>query len=174
MPLAVRKVDHKALWTKEPDGPLAAWLPRGELQADALGDVATKQNRLSIYVIDDAAGVTVDRVVAAIAATRDYVTEFDYIAFDVDVLGPLGIKTLVCPGETPDEAVNRVHWDVIDLTAMKLTAFATAIHQGGKVVRRNGTDVGKLINQGLKVGQVDKDRVRPGLSAKLANPKYAV
>ena len=49
MPCILRQI-RKAKWYKHPNVP---WLNEGELQADALADLITKDNTLSVWMLED-------------------------------------------------------------------------------------------------------------------------
>jgi len=128
MPLAFRKIDRKILWSKTPlDDEEKQWLPEGELRADALANIETERNRLSIYLVNDAAGITTERLISAVGANRAYLANVDYVVFDSDILNELHIDVDVIPGETPDQGVNASHRDLMRLTARKLADFANTL-----------------------------------------------
>src|SRR5712671_3199685 len=86
MATVLRKIDHKQLWNKKPEGDIASWLPEGQLPADALQDIPTDSNRLSVFLLQDGAPATLERVIGALAAKRDYLAKFDYVLFGVALL----------------------------------------------------------------------------------------
>jgi hypothetical protein len=171
MPLAVRKVDHKTLWTKAPDGP--PWLQQGELQADALSEIRSEENRLSIYIVNDDAGVTLERILSALAARRDFVAQLDYITFDIAMVGALNIAQANTAGETPDGLVNQNHIDLTELSSARLAAFGLALQQQGALFRKNDRAIGKLINISLRDGYIPAVSLRPGMAEKLKDPKFS-
>ena len=174
MPLAFRKIDHKILWSKEPiDDEERKWLLEGELRADALVDIKTKGNRLSIYLVDEAAGITKERLVGALAAKGEFVGKVDYVVFDLDILNELHIDVDAIVGETPDQDVNTCHRDLMRLTARKLADIANALYRRGEVKRLNDREVGRLINFGVRAGHIQRQRMLPTILAKLQDAKYA-
>lgn len=62
----LRKI-RKNRWYKTEE---ISWLPDNELQADALDDLRTKYNELSVYRIDENES-NLDRVIAALATNTD-------------------------------------------------------------------------------------------------------
>lgn len=65
----------------------------GGLQADALKNFKTTENKLSVYQIENIDDRTlVIRVLAAIAAGRDKPGEIDYAIFDSMILKKIGIN----------------------------------------------------------------------------------
>ena len=172
MALAFRKIDRKPLWTKTPEADEKVWLRAGELQADALGELKTERNKLSIYFVNDNAGVTVERIVAAFAARRERIVKFDYITFDSSLLTALELRSENTPGDTPDSGVNDNHVDLIQLTATKLTQLGMTMQQQGVLNRKLDQQVGRLINIGLAAGHIDRSQVSGDILRKLGEPRF--
>jgi hypothetical protein len=171
-----RKIDHKQLWSNKPiDDDEKAWLAEGEFRSDALGDLKTSLNRLSIYVLDDRTNITVERLIAALAANSavGYVSKVDYILFDATLLQNLAIEIDVQPGRTHDADVNACHRDMVHLTGSKLAEFGKVIQQQGKVMRVLDRQVGRLINSSVEAGFIDVAKLQTDLIEKLKEPKYA-
>lgn len=99
-----------------------------DLQRDALLDLQTDANALSVFKIENEADV--NRVVVALASKRDNPAHFDYAVFDDESLLPCGISFVQNEGETPDYEVNQMHYDVINLTVLKLVNVARAVSLG--------------------------------------------
>lgn len=78
MAFILRKLDRKASFY------LPDWLDEDDAQADALSSLRTKDNRLSVWRIDDDRG-NLRRVVAALAAGRDFLDKLDYAVIDRQV-----------------------------------------------------------------------------------------
>jgi hypothetical protein len=135
MPKVLRKIDKKVFWSTEPLEDEEAWHSPSELRADALTDLKTTKNALSIFFVDEGAGVPVDRIVAALAANRDNLAHVDYIAIDVQVILDLGIRMDDTPGATCDSAVDRCHRNLINLTSRKVAELGNTLQQKGEVRR---------------------------------------
>src|SRR5436190_23422883 len=101
MALCLRKLDRKRDW----DDPRSdeQWLAVNDLRADALRDLETEGDKLSIYRVSEQ--VSVQRILAALGANRDYFTKMDYILFDFAVVGDLAIAYEEVRGDTLDTAV---------------------------------------------------------------------
>ena len=67
------------------------WLPANELPADSLVDLATKDNQLSIYIVEGDRS-NLDRIIAALSANCDFISNFDYALLDKEVLDVIKIK----------------------------------------------------------------------------------
>ena len=100
-------------------------LQAGKLKADVFSDLRTSGGTLSVF--DVTQQVEVDRITVAMAAKRTSVQHVDYVIFEDSVLEHLGLLARSAPGETPDQAVNGVHYNIVDLTADGLLALAHSI-----------------------------------------------
>ena len=121
MPTFLRIV-QKSRWHPKPE-----WNGWGhdDLQGDALLDLQTKGNALSVFSVDE--GAEIDRIVSALAATRQYLSNLDYVVFDDVSLMSSGIAFIHTDGATPDKEVNDVHYDLVDLTISKLVQVARIV-----------------------------------------------
>ena len=165
MGLCVRKIDYKRLWdAPEKD---ETWLTVSDLRADALRDLPTENNRLSIYEIDGQNGVPLPRVLAALAARRQYLAKLDFIVFDSKVLDELKIDMDKAAGITYDAAVNGCHFDLIKLTAQKLAQFGARIRETGNIDRYSDKKVKGLINDAVRQQFMDAKQFSPELAKKL-------
>ena len=126
MPRLLRAIVKKR-WDTSPDVP---WLKPHELKADVLKDLPASNGALSVWEIDGA--INPERISIALAATRKSLAVFDYVIFDGSQLTPLGFNMERKAGETPDEAINELHWDLQFLTTYKLTSLADIVSRGDK------------------------------------------
>ena len=157
MPLYLRKIDSKRVWDN--DEPLP-WLAEDDIQADPVTDLKTSNNILSVfYVTDKTTGL--DRIVAALAATRNSINHLDYILFDERLLLELGIKIARKTGETPDEQVNDWHRDLIELSGFKLVKLVKLIFTKGTIGRIQERRVKQLIKNSTDSGWLSrKDKIK--------------
>ena len=142
----------------------------GGLQADALKNFTTMENALSLWEIQNELN-DIERILAAIAGTRDNVQEVEYATFDSKILEELEIKTNKIRGDTADDKVNNLHIDIIDLTAKQVYLLASSIQKDGELRRILKNKIGRKITENLKVGYLDKRKIDEKLLPKLA--KYA-
>jgi len=129
------------------------WLSVGALQADALGDLKTTGNELSVFAIDDTANA--DRVASALAAEGEHVSVFDYVLFDESIISQLAMTLVLSPGRTPDSSVNQNHRDLTQLTAAGLLDLAMALSKGGIFKRFTDRDVANRICTSIKNGHIN-------------------
>lgn len=155
MPVVLRKI-QKSKWYKSGAVP---WLPEEELQADALVDLSTKGNKLSIYIIGDDLS-DLERVVTALASTREIITDFDYALFDQAILSEIDIKLEYNEGGTADVEVNKLHRDLIELTTSKIIALSNVIKERARKGRVLSKHVRNLVVKALASNQLDRTKLR--------------
>ena len=105
------RVINQTKWYKKPD---VNWLEDGELKGDALADIKTDNGKLSVYKVTNEANI--ERISVALAATRERPDKIDYAVFADSNLKSLGITVNQTEGKTPDGEVNKVHYELGDLT----------------------------------------------------------
>ena len=157
MPLLLRKIS-KPRWQK------LAWLEEGKAQADALRDLETKENKLSVWHVEDDKS-NLRGVVTAIAATRDVASNFDYALFDQRLLTKLRVRIEKTVGDTYHKEANASwHRDIVELSAEKNAELANLIMEHGTRDRIGEIKVISLVKQAVTSGVIDvhplKDRLK--------------
>jgi hypothetical protein len=156
VPYLLRKI-KRSNWFSEVD-----WLPANELQADALGDLASKNNELSVwFVSDDNSNLT--EVVAALSLSGDYVSIVDYALIDLDLLSNQGFDIAQNPGVTPFDSANHWHRDLVRLTARRVLELAELVKKARRE-RCRDKDALNYVSQAINSGKVDISKIRPGFS----------
>lgn len=158
------RVTRRGRWEIYPQIP---WLPPGEIKADALRDLQTSGNVLSIYRADDESAV--NRICLAIAATRQTVGALDYAVFDGNELPPIGIEPTPTTGETPDPEVNGLHYDLTMLTVEKVRQLARVVADG-EHVRIPKKSIEISLRSALRSDSLDRNVIKSELLEKLENP----
>lgn len=162
MPLVLRTI-RKAKWYKHENVP---WLEEGELQADALGDLATKNNELSVWIIQDDES-NLEQVITAMAATCHHLSNFDYALFNLEHLSDLDIRMRRTRGESPDEQANAWHRDLIELSASKIMQLAQIIMKEAARHRIPEKQIGRMITRAVDNDQIDRAQLAPGIASKI-------
>ena len=162
MPLLLRAI-RKNRWYMSDDIP---WLPKGEIQADPLGDLATGNNTLSVWQVEDD-NSNLKQVIAALASNRDSISNLDYAVFDIDLLADTGIKVKINQGATPYEMANFWHRDLVELTATKLVKLAETMLIHSCRERIPEKTVLNWIKDAVENGQIDKTKLSAGITKKL-------
>ena len=119
------RVVRQARWYKYPE---LDWLPDGGLQGDALGELRTGGNDLSVYRVENKTGR--ERVIVALAANPDNWANLDYAIFADAGLASIDVAINQQDGQTPDLGVNILHYDLANLTAGRLVQLPQVISSG--------------------------------------------
>ncbi len=162
MPFILRKI-RKARWYQNGEIP---WLAAGELQADPLADLATSDNTLSVYLIESDKS-NLERVVTALAANCNKVSNLDFALLDLGVFSKLEIKVECAAGQTPDEQVNKWHRDLVELSAQKLIELAKAILSSAGKKRLSKRSLVRLIAEALEFNHISAAKLKPGVLKKI-------
>jgi ribosome recycling factor len=144
-----------------------SWLAEGELQADALDDLKTINNSLSVWLVDDNRE-NLEQVVIAFAANRSDLAQVDYVLFDKKILSDLNIKFEKSPGDTPNEEVNlNWHMDLVELTASKRFELAMTIMAKAEKARVSKKTIERQILEAVKSKQLNLDKMDDTLQTKI-------
>ena len=94
------------------------------------------------------------RLLAALAASREKLDKLDYAIVDADRLYELGVKTLKTPGRSLDAGLVECHRDLAELTGSKLIGIARIIRDEGEKRRVDWRDLGVLIAESIALGRI--------------------
>ncbi len=163
MPLLLRKI-RKSRWYKYP------WLEEGGSQADALLDLKTDDNILSVWYIEDDKS-NLERVLAALASNSDNISNVDYALFEEQDMLNMDIKLDSTKGNVPDDEVsNSWHRHLSELSAMKLAMIAKTIQTVGEIDRKQPQEVKKLLKESVVAGKIESSKLNPKIRAAI-DPK---
>ena len=124
--------------------------------------------RLSIFVLDAPDDQT-ERVVAALAVTRDNLAHLDLAIAPEDVLVQCRIRRDRAQGKTLDPEVNGWHEDLIELTVEKIARLAAAIKRKGRIMRYQKKEVEAAIRQSLDANYIGAERINGSMVQSLRN-----
>ena len=151
------RMTRQARWLKYPG---LNWLPQNEIQGDALRDLQSEDNRLSVYRVESKEDT--ERVVIALAANRDNLANMDYAVFDEAMLMSIDMTIAQQAGETPDEKVNKLHYDLKNLTVGRLAQLA-AVVSAGEHERIPRKDIRDRLRRAVRTGTLDRGSLKPQL-----------
>jgi len=141
------------------------WLEEGEFQADALVDLETDDNKLSVWLIDEDSS-NLPRVIAAMAAHRKSACPFDYALFRDRLVAEIGTRIEKSLGDSEDDEANRLwHRDLVELSASKVMALAKVIFDSNGTNRCWRKDVVQLIVESVALKQIELDKLQPSLKS---------
>jgi hypothetical protein len=161
VPFVLRKV-RRNRWYK--DLQEYSWLALGELPADPLGDIATQDCVLSVWLIDDD-NTNLEQIIVALAAKSDSLSNFDFALFDLAALTDFELVNI--PGETPDASVAHWHRDIVRISATKLVQMMHAVWPTVRTDRRSRNELKKLLIEGVKSNRLDRSKMSEKLLQEL-------
>lgn len=147
-----RKVRRAKWYREDPKGQAT----RDGLQADALGDLRTQENLLSLFIVDDDLG-NLERIAAALAANSVNPGNLDYVLLERQAIANLGYTEISNPGETPDRDVNNAHVDLEIPNAQMLVDLAFVFWNQGEPNRIQRKRVQQMIRDGIEAGQIRRN-----------------
>lgn len=162
VPLLLRAI-RKSKWSTDNN---ILWLSAQEIQADALVDLKTSNNTLSVWYVEDDRS-NLQQVITALASNRDNVANLDYALFDLKLVEDIGIKVEINEGATPYDKANRWHRDLVELSANKLIKLAEIILTKSHKERVLEKKILNLIKEAVKDGEIDRTKLKENIVKKL-------
>lgn len=157
MPSYLRKVQSKRNW--DPKGEFSNYLRAGEAPADALADIRTSDNALSIWEIDDQRN-NLERVLAAIASRGEHLQKMDHVIVESTRVQHLGVKIEKKSGDTHDSGANSSwHYDLTHLSATDLARLANCLLEYGKSERQLPNKLVSMVKESIQKGFVDQGKL---------------
>jgi hypothetical protein len=136
------------------------------MQADALGDLRTQNNELSVWLVADDKN-NLAEVVAALSLSADQVSIVEYALISLDVLSDKGFDIVENIGVTPFTTANHWHRDLVKLSAGKVFELVELVKMAEKERCRN-KDALRYITHAINSGTVDVSKISNKLQASLA------
>jgi len=143
-----------------------AWVPQADVQSDALKDLETLDNELSVWLVEDDLS-NLARILAALAANRDQLANIDFALLDLEVITTLGLLLQPTVGLTPDRTVSLLHRDLAQVTATQLTQLAQAITTHARLERRSKSQVRAFLLDSIAAGYIEFESLKEGIATKL-------
>ena len=103
-----------------------SWLREGEIPADPIFGLPTKNNTISVWLVDNNTA-RIRQIAVALAVKRDKLQDFEYVLLDSKTVTDIGIKTLPTKGTSLDNELNKHHLDLIEISAQKLLKLAETV-----------------------------------------------
>ena len=115
------------------------------------------RNSLSVYQADS--DEMLHQVVAGFAANRDNLANLDYAMIDSQLLDAMNLLVVSSDGETPHTGANRLHYNIVNLTADNVLHLVRSI-SADDVRRVPARTVKAFIQRALADGQIDATRLK--------------
>lgn len=144
------------------------WLPLGDAPGDALSDLRTTNNALSVWMLDDGR-LNLPRILEALASNRERLDKLDYTIIDEQAVRSIPVTIEEADGDTPHATANTIHRDLTELSAFKLTLLASEMVPLERF-RLTQRQVTNLLLTALQEGRLDRGRLRETLLAELTPP----
>ena len=143
------------------------WYCKEDVQGDALSGLRTQDNCLSIWWLE-ADHANLDRIIAALAATRQFRVKFDYAIIPQSNLGRLDVTLVQTKGTSCDDKANQNwHYELRRLTGTSLLRLANIIQNNGQCARRYEREVEQLIRDAIENGFIQLDCINSRLKLAL-------
>jgi hypothetical protein len=166
MSLALRFVKNYIIWDQSLSD--YDWLNSDEIPADPLGDLQTKKNTLSIYIIGDD-NSKLERCISAYAANRNDIEEISFVLFDENVIKNIGIKYKQNNnGLLLDEFINSLHYDLYELSSQKLIELTNNIYGKCFCDIKDRVQVTQLIYTSIENKWINESQLNRGIKKQLA------
>ena len=156
MTTIVRMLSQKRHWDNK------QWLGTNDAQGDTTKCLLTKENKLSIFLLEEPS-VQIERVVAALALNKENISNIDLAIAPEKVLATCGIDRDKVQANTPDIEVNEWHLDLVELTVNKIAKFATTIKREGEIKRYHEAYVKKAIQKSLNTDYIATAKISGNL-----------
>lgn len=147
------------------------WLAEGEIQAEALADLQTQSNILSVWIVEDNES-NLGRVVAALAATCGSKTIVDYVTIDQKRIEDIGLLMKQTNGDSPDRTANSEwHRDLLQLTVNGVAALVAELSANGERNRMTWPKVKAEIQKSVDAGYISLNDIAAEDLRKYFEPK---
>lgn len=164
MSLALRKTRNNLIWDNSADQ--LSWLEIDDIAADPITDLNTCDNALSIYIIQDKLS-ELDRCLSALAVQRNRLNPLDYILFDADIIYQLHLEINYKSGTLCDQEINKLHRNIIELSANKLTNLAKLIMENCDRKRILDEELAKIIAISINNNWMKKNSICESILKKI-------
>jgi hypothetical protein len=141
----------------------------GEIPADALVDLRTTNDELSVWRLEPD-GSNLSALVAALASNKTTrVDKLDYVVLDEEVFIALKIRCVPTQGVSPHVSANqKYHCDLVELTAAKVFALANEVKRAEATHQRLfPKNVKEILQRALEAKALERSVMEPELLAEL-------
>lgn len=151
-------------------------LAEGETPADPVCSFNTRECRMSVFALDKTERAA--RVAAAIVCRAQNLQDFEYVIFNSADVEEIGFQIKPSAGDTVDEEINNLHYDISCISAQELTKLTDRLISRERFPdtcnRVSKKDVARHIIEGIENGFIKESRVNKDVlqkAKKAVNPK---
>jgi len=136
------------------------------IQADAMTDLRTENNALSVWRIDDDR-VNLEQIIVALALAPNVSqpTHIDCALFDEQFLASDEFKFEQVPGNTRCVAANNYHSHLTELSVQKLSKVAKIIKAKAERKRYSKKETIAFVSQAIDSGIISRAELPPAILA---------
>lgn len=144
--------------------------PADQPSCDAVTDLRTTDQSLSVWQMDPAASVASDDrlLLAVLGAQRPNLSPLDLVSITEEFLASTGIELRRTPGNVQVASLNERHFDLVNLTIAQLSALALTIMQASLPIHRvSQPQLRDLIKGEVNSGKIERAWVTKGVWQKV-------
>lgn len=136
------------------------WFPAGAIQSDALRDLQTTENTLSLYRVNDRDEF--ENVVVGLASNRERIQNLDYVILNEAEIRSAGIIPVRTDGETPCNEANILHYNLQELTVEKVAKLAQfiSVKHLDRIPRKT---IESKVRNAMALGLLDSSKIKDSL-----------
>ena len=128
MTFFLRKISKNRWFERNP-----CWLQGDDVPADPLGDLRTKRNKLSVWLVEDTERSQMEAAIA-ITTLSDNVSHVHYALIERDALEGINITARQDPSDTHYLKVKDLHRNLVQLSGSKLIQLTRVIFESKKTL----------------------------------------
>lgn len=134
------------------------WMDTADVPADALADLKSGGNRLSVWRVEaDKSNLHV--VLTAVASNRERLDKLDYTLIDESLFSAINIAFVDADGVSAHTSANvALHRDLIQLTVARIAKLAEQMMPLERF-RLSEKEVKRLLIAGLGSGELDQTKI---------------
>ena len=138
-----------------------------DIYPDCLGDLATKESAISLWLVEDDQS-NLDEIVCALAACREAVDSLDLLLLPSSIPTSIGTVSVSVENSPYPEAYNNWHRNLGDLSGQRLIQLARYIVSGDQHPKRIKKDrVGEILLSRFQAGKLKVDLLNKKLRGQL-------
>ncbi len=137
-------------WLEEGDSDLDG---DDDVPADPVADFGTQKNQLSVWHVEDDQS-NLEDVLTAIAAKAEFISHSDYSLIRREFLDEQGIAYRQSSGESPFEQANEWHYDIVNLSGLKILGMVRHIMERGSKDRIGENRMETLLRGAVAAGRI--------------------
>lgn len=158
MPLLFRKTGSNRKWDSD------SWTSDADPPADAVTDLKTTDNRLSVFVTDGSEA-SLRYIIAAMAANANHIDDVQYCLLDESCVREIGLEILENPGKTKCQSVDSLHRDLVNLRSSSLSKLTATMKNKARFEVCISKQVCTWLHLAIQEKQIDPSKLASDLKS---------